>query len=65
MLKYQFNEKMISCENKIIAMLERVIKKQDETLKLLYEINKEPVPIITQEERERYINYVRKRLNIK
>lgn len=64
-MKYRLNEKMISYENKIIAMLERVIKKQDEALKLLYEINKEPVPIITQEERERYINYVKKRLNIK
>ena len=64
MLKYQFNEKMTSSENRIIAMLEMVIKKQNETLKLMCEISKKPVPITTQDERQQYINYIRKRLCI-
>lgn len=55
---------MISYEEKVIAMLELIVKKQDEALKLMCEINGKPLPIITEEKRERYRNYVRKRLGL-
>jgi hypothetical protein len=55
---------MISSEENMILMLRQLIKKQDEALRLVYQISNKAVPDFKEKEKEKYLSNVKRRLGL-